>query len=228
LESTSKNTGTRQKQVIKPEYIMDDFLTGRESVKAYTVFFDTFMPCATKKSTWISHIARVDVEKNNTRVVSLCTVSDEAFALLLLENSFDRWLDVHIKCLGFAKPNRGSKDRGFQSEIPPRYTSGGIKYANTDQVHSFKGWSDKGRRRFNALFDHVKQDRRDHQSFEADWLESRRAKQNSNKPVKKAKHPAVMTRPELFDSEDDEEVQLTPVVTTRETAADNTDSENDH
>jgi hypothetical protein len=26
---------------------------------------------------------------------TLCTVSDEAFALLLLENSFDRWQDIY-------------------------------------------------------------------------------------------------------------------------------------
>jgi hypothetical protein len=94
-------------------------------------------------------------------------------------------------------------------------------------VHSFKGWSDKGRRRFNELFDHVKQDRQDHQSFETDWLESRQAKQAGNKPGKRTKQPAVITKSELFDSEDDEEVQSRPVVTTGETAADNTDSEID-
>ena len=89
MESTSQNTGTRKIPVIEPKHIMDDFLAGRRLVNTYTVFFDTFMPCATKKSTWIAQIAKAGIKKENKKVVSFCTVSDEAFALLLLENSFD-------------------------------------------------------------------------------------------------------------------------------------------
>jgi hypothetical protein len=170
LETTSKNTGSNKKPVVKPKYTMHDFLGGRQCVEAYTVFFDTFMPCATKKSTWVTQIARAGIETENKKVVSLCSVSDEAFALLLLENSFDRWVDLYKQCSGIAKQQRGSKDRGFQSEVPPRYTSGGIKYETNEVSQSFKGWSDDGRLRFNALFDHVKQDRRDNRSFEVDWL----------------------------------------------------------
>ena len=77
------------------------------------------------------------------------------------------------------------------------------------------------------MFDHVKQDRVDHPSFEADWLESRQAKQEGNKAPKKAKHPAVTTRSELFDSEDEAEVQSKPVANYKDNPADHSDGESD-
>ena len=136
------------------------------------------------------------------------------------------WIFIN-KFWGFAKQHCGSRDKGFQSEPPPRYTSGGIKYETMEPSQSFKGWSDRGRRRFNDLFDHVKQDRQDHPSFEADWLESREAKQQGNKAPKKAKHPAVTTRSELFDSDDEEAVESLPVVRNKESPADDSGNETD-
>ena len=58
---------------------------GRSNAKMYKVFFDKFLPCVIKKSVFDHQVA---VATNDR---TLCTVSDEAFALLLLENSFDRW-----------------------------------------------------------------------------------------------------------------------------------------
>jgi hypothetical protein len=40
---------------------------------------------------------------------TLCTVSDEVFALLLLENSFDRWIDIYHLRKGQVTPKRGQK-----------------------------------------------------------------------------------------------------------------------
>ena len=207
---------------------MDDFLKGRQSVDTYTLFFDTFMPCVTKKSSWITQIAKAGIKKDAKGVVCLCTVSDEAFALLLMENSFDRWLDLYRQGFGNAKQqqHRRSKDRGFHSNVSPLYTSGGIKYESTEGAQSFKGWSDEGRLRFNALFDYVKQDRQANPSFETNWLESRREKQEALKKPSKERHQAVMTRSELFDSEDEEEVNQT-VDNNDATAADDSDSDND-
>jgi hypothetical protein len=54
---------------------------GRRIAKMYKVFFDNFLPCVIKKSVFEHQVAVA---------TTLCTVSDEAFALLLLENSFDR------------------------------------------------------------------------------------------------------------------------------------------
>jgi hypothetical protein len=72
------------------DYSINNILRqGRRNAKMYKVFFDNFLPCVIKKSVF-DH--QVDVATNDR---TLCTVSDEAFALLLLENSFDRWQDIY-------------------------------------------------------------------------------------------------------------------------------------
>jgi hypothetical protein len=65
---------------------------GRRNAKMYKVFVDNFLPCVIKKSVFKHQVA---VATNDR---TLCTVSDEAFALLLLENSFDCWQDISIDC----------------------------------------------------------------------------------------------------------------------------------
>ena len=87
------------------------------------------------------------------------TVSDEAFALLLFENNYDRWLDM-------ANNNNWSS-----SGVLPLYTTGGngnqtpkqgdSKPAKTNNSSPcmYQGWSIHGIRRFNELFDLVKKER---------------------------------------------------------------------
>jgi hypothetical protein len=62
---------------------------GRQNTKIYEIFFDNFLPCVIKKSVFDR---QVSVATNDR---TLCTVSNKAFALLLLENSFDRWIDIY-------------------------------------------------------------------------------------------------------------------------------------
>ena len=69
-----------------PALYMQDFLKGRSNVEAYTVFFDHFVPCALKKTEWERRIAVAGTQTESTDSFFF-TVSDEAFALLLLENS---------------------------------------------------------------------------------------------------------------------------------------------
>jgi hypothetical protein len=93
---------------------------------------------------------------NSKKYESLCTISDEAFALLLLENSYNRWLDLFLNNKGPVMQRRGVR---FQSDVPILYTRGGIKYDKMDMTKSVKGWSEEGIARFNALFDQVIADR---------------------------------------------------------------------
>jgi hypothetical protein len=73
---------------------MQDFVEGRKNKEAYTAFFDHFVPCATKKTLWDRRIAKAMSNSAFKKRQSLCTASNEAFALLLLENIHDRWLDL--------------------------------------------------------------------------------------------------------------------------------------
>ena len=211
-------------------------MAGRQSVTAYTVFFDVFVPCATKKTLWETRLGKAlstfdadasfrKKESAGKRMVSLCSVSDEAFALLLLENSFDRWLDLHLKRKGAANQRRGGKERGYQSEVRPLYTRGGIKYEHGEGETSVKGWSDQGRKRFNALFDLVKKDRLDNPSFEMNWLKARHEAKEKNGRPKKMKRKIVVTRSELFDSDEEEEGSQESVSKCRLGAADDPGSD---
>jgi len=189
---------------------MDEFLEGRNNEEAYTVFFDLFVPCATKKTSWDRRLAKAMIDQETSKRQSLCTISDEAFALLLLENSSARWLDIFANHKGPVMQRRGVKQRGFQSDVPTLYTRGGIKYDKTDKTQAVKGWSDEGIARFNALFDQVKQDRANYPDFEKEWLEARhRAQVEDGVTPKKRKRQPTQARSELFESDDDDDIAPT-------------------
>ena len=178
---------------------MEDFLKGRIHVEAYTVFFEHFVPCALKKTEWERRIAMAGKNPESTDNY-LSTVSDEAFALLLLENSYDRWFDLFSKNEGLVMQQRGVKQRRFQSDVPTVYTRGGIKYDKYQSKEGEKkGWSDDGIIQFNELFEMVKQDRIAHSNFEADWLKAREATQAAkSEGVSKRKRTRVSATSELF------------------------------
>jgi hypothetical protein len=129
---------------------------GRRNTKMYDIFFDNYLPCVIKKSVFDCQVC---VATNNK---TLCTVSDEAFALLLLENSFDRWIDIYRLRKGQVTPKQGQKHREFESDIPTKYTEGGIVYNQTDKNNDPKGWSALGIKRYNELFEIVRKDRKTH------------------------------------------------------------------
>jgi hypothetical protein len=149
----------------------------------YKVFFDNFLPCVIKKSAF-DH--QVSVATNGR---TLCTVSDEAFALLLLENSFDRWQDIFRLRKGEVTPKRGQKRREFESDVPTRYTKGGIVYDKTVKKNNPKGWSAEGIKRYNKLYATVKEDRKTNKTFTMNWLEKRKANLLNAVQTRKRKRP---------------------------------------
>ena len=171
---------------------------GRRSHKMYNIFYDRFLPCVVKKSVF-DH--QVSVATNDS---TLCTVSDEAFALLLLENSWERWVDIYRLQKGKVTPKRGQKRREFESDVPTKYTKGGIIYNKTVKNKDPKGWSAEGIERFNELYDKVKKDRKANKGFIKGWLKERRAKLLHGTQASKRKRPQPQARIELMDSEGDD------------------------
>jgi hypothetical protein len=94
------------------------------------------------------------------KITDVATPSDEAFALLLLENSEDRWRDMHVK--------RNLKT----SDVPAKYTNAGNK---TKKGHSckFKGWNNNGIKRFNQLLDVVIANRNSNSLWEDAFVQER-------------------------------------------------------
>jgi hypothetical protein len=126
--------------------------------------------------------AQAEINRGSSRLKSLCSVSDEAFALLLLENSFEWWLDLFSNHTGPVMQQHGVRQREFQSDVPTVYTRGAIKYDKTSVTQLVKGWSAEGIVRFNTLFDLVKKDRRENPDFERHWLEARQRSQKEGGP----------------------------------------------
>jgi hypothetical protein len=152
------------------EHDMHDFGSGRTSddgmrlpwEDAYKVFFKYFVKCVTRISVWEKNL------KTATTDGELCTVSDEAFALLLLENSWSRWIDIYRKDPEALYPRCGSKQVTV-SNVPTMYTKGGIKYqkgvegqdpdkSQATRNHK-KGWGRRGVERYNELFKMVEANR---------------------------------------------------------------------
>ena len=75
------------------------------------------------------------------------TISDEAFAILIFENNLDAWIDMGVR-----KDTSGT-------EVPRKYTNGGRSKGEMASSQHNKGWSEQGLKRFNELFDKVKENR---------------------------------------------------------------------
>jgi hypothetical protein len=65
--------------------------------------FDNFLPCVIKMSVFDRQVSVATKDR------TLCTVSNEAFELLLLENSFDPWQDIYQLRKVEATPKQGQK-----------------------------------------------------------------------------------------------------------------------
>jgi hypothetical protein len=87
LQTEDKVLTFRKKKITKSAFAIKDLVEGRKNEAAYTAFFDYFVPCATKKTLWDRRVAKAVTNFSSKKTQSLCTISDEAFALLLLENS---------------------------------------------------------------------------------------------------------------------------------------------
>ena len=163
------------------------------------MFYNHFLPCVLKKSVFEHQIS---VATNDT---TLCTVSDEAFALLLLENNYDRWVDLYRFQQGDVAPaRRGQKRQKMESDVHTKYTKGGIVYDKSEKTNAPKGWSPAGIRRFNELFDKVKKDRKSNKTFITMWLAVRRASRMMATNTKKRKWPHQPARIQLVDVEEED------------------------
>ena len=64
-----------------------DYQQLRSNAEAYEHFCDEFLPCIVGKTQWSKEIYDKEISK-------IASVTDEAWALLLLENSWDLWNQI--------------------------------------------------------------------------------------------------------------------------------------
>jgi hypothetical protein len=140
-------------------FTLQEFCIGRDH-ESFNTFFRYFVPAIVAKNKFKSRLFSPMSGDSH-----LCSISDEACTLLLLENSYDRWMDVHKnKIEGSTAVDRSvegrdeKRKRKWESDVSPKYTEGGIVYSD-NRLMSHKGWKDAGIRRFNSLCQHVRKDR---------------------------------------------------------------------
>ena len=140
---------------------LQDVLQLRENTnEAYVVFCEKILSQVVGKAIW--------KEKSDTMKMSkVATVSDEAFALLILENSYELWDDLA----------QHDGEAGYKSQLKTLYTKNG---AGTKK---YQGWAPEGITRFRALVEEVKKDRAtpNGKMFEREQRNQKAAKKGSKK-----------------------------------------------
>ena len=199
MTETAKPTNkARNKQpTYKPQYDLSEFIKFRGNQKSFDAFVKYFLIKAYSRE-WQN--ATVD---SSTRLSTVMTVSDEAFVCLVLENNWERWLNINDKSKNrYAPSRRGSSDR-ITTNILPKYTN--INGHPSNEGESIiRGWSDAGIARFNELCKIVKKDRKQNATVENVVFETIRSEMMETKRLKKRRRP---NRPHLkayVDNDDSE------------------------
>jgi len=145
------------------------------------MFFSYFIPSMGRKTDWRMNVLNAKCENDIT------TNSNEAFALLCLENQWDRWFDIFCINDGKIVSRRRQKRAHSESKKKPKYTRGGITYIGLkkEDHDSEKGWSSEGIARDNQLYEFVAQDRKNNPQFFYQWSESEKGTLGEKKIRKK-------------------------------------------
>jgi len=182
------------------------FLWMRSKPSFYKIFLRCFVKQVVGVFEWNDKIRNSSISHDK-----IFTPSDEAFALLLIENSEKRWLDIFKKNnYQVPTPRKQSidgKQKVVISDVKPRYTEGGIKYSNQEESKS-KGWSKEGIIRFNTLHQKVKDDRKKHPDFNKSFREEElqileNESFNQSLPNKKRKIVVFAARDCIWDNDDE-------------------------
>jgi hypothetical protein len=106
---------------------MDELLLGRNDASILVLFQTFLLPCAIGRKKFKMKLS----EQLKRDADNICTVSDEAFALLLLENQYDCWTYIfeQRKQRATEITIRSDKQKWrWELDVSPKYTNGGILY----------------------------------------------------------------------------------------------------
>jgi hypothetical protein len=169
------------------EITMEQVLRARENIEDFTLFCDTFMSNVVGRNIYNSKVGEARMSK-------IATVGDEAFALVCVENSIERWKD---EVSDQTKANK-SKWR------PSKYT------ANPSEARKYGGWSLEGIRRFNELSrTGVPELRFRSKDIENEYFLQENGKRNKVKTPRRSKSPTIdecdVPYRDPMDDEDDDD-----------------------
>ena len=160
---------------------MEDFVQLSKNKSTMKLFLDRFVSCVVGRMEWRKETPKMVISK-------IATPTDEAFALLVLENIWDAWKDVDPQEYIMARSKRRreedddvegecetnsdgtTKKAKRRKEIPGKYTK---EHRNAKR---YRGWGDDGHARFNQLVNLVREDRKVRGSFEEEYLDKKKKK----------------------------------------------------
>lgn len=142
-----------------------DFLNCRGRPSVHALFMDRFVKLVVSVRVW-----NMRLKSPFESINELCTVSDEAFALLALENGWETWVDT-LRLAGGKfqrqkKTEKGEKRPVPESPIPLKYTT-----HKSNNKTNFHQWTNAGVEKFNEYYDLVKHRRELHEEVDQEWLE---------------------------------------------------------
>jgi len=164
--------------------MLEEILEGRKAeFGAYKFFADYIIECVAGKREWKK-------QRENVTMASATSPTDEAFALLLLENSYDRW-----RAMAFSEDGTSDEDT--------RYTRGKAVGGS----RKYEGWTEDGRTRFNELVKFVKKDRLDNREWDHRYLADRKACRDELRAAKRNRLVAGQVKltecvDDMFDGDD--------------------------
>ena len=130
---------------------IQEFLQLRSNKKAFSQLCDHILPCVVGRKKWEK---KMDI----SRVSRIASFTDEAWALLVLENSWGTW-----------KQQADSPTGKVTSDV--RIAT---KWTNTSSLATrSEGWGDRGIERFNQLCTMVAKDRVSNKDVEMKYLENK-------------------------------------------------------
>ena len=134
---------------------------------------------------------------NATGISSIVTVSDEAFVFLVLENNWNRWMDINKQSKNKYVLSKQGSSKPIVSDVLPMFTN-----VNGD-VHRIggsrevdRGWTEAGIQQFNDLCKKIKEDREAHGNADKELLEKMRstmATKRSSRKHAKLNEPTIKT-----------------------------------
>ena len=153
-------------------YKLQNFLLLREDEEAFSIFYNKYVREVVGKKKFDKLIKNIQLGEE------ISTPTDDAFALIVLENNEDIWLDILEKNDGkIISTKRGeTKPENHRSDLKPKYTYGSGFSRN---------WTDEGIIRFNELRRMIIRDRKNNKCFIEKYIQRKREEMLENEPVKK-------------------------------------------
>lgn len=205
--SSSKRKGPQKSAnknaIYEPEQSLEDLLELRENEEAFITFVKTFL-----KPVYLAKWKAKQQKEETTKLSDIMTVSDEAFVLLVIENNWERWIDMNNKAKNAYTASTRGESTAIDSDVMPKYTYIN-KRRSTDDATSetasvnWRGWNNEGILRFNDLCKRVKANRKAFPNIDKDVLAEIEPEENQQRPKKRRKALTPVVQAFVDSDEDD-------------------------